>query len=340
LSATGRVLLTGATGHLGAAVAAEIIHRNGPERLRLLIRSPEKLTRLSSLDSRLGGLAACEQIVGDIRDQQTLNTAVDGVEAVIHTCHSHEYWRGTKCLLDVNLDGTHRLARAAARANRIRDFVYIGSYSAHENIASAPSRCDIENRSARAASSAVKAAARKLLDEVAATGDFRVHLVSPSYMQGPYQLEPTYFGALFHYVRFRPVTRYPPHGINLIDVRDVASNVVDCLNIGDGPAGSILASGDNVSFRDLVDLANHAAGHEVATREMPPWLIKRLPRLRFFGDFGKTYFDKPHYVQGPGLAGRRYPLGQTVRDTVAFAARCNRFRGVFDISYSMAKRYL
>jgi nucleoside-diphosphate-sugar epimerase len=159
-------------------------------------------------------------------------------------------------------------------------------------------------------------------------------------MLGPYQLDPTYFGALFHLAHFRPLTWYPPHGINLVDVRDVARTVVDCLESGEGPGRSVLASGDDVPYRQLVEAINRAAGHEVTAKEIPPWVIRRMPNLRFFGTFGKHYFDRPHYVNGSGLPGRRHTFEDLVRDTVAFAARTGRYRSTFGLVTSLARRYL
>lgn len=335
-----RVLLTGATGHLGAAIAAEILGRREPPRLRLLVRSEEKLHRLAALAEGLQGLAGCERVVGDIRDPATLAAATDGVDTVIHNCHSHEYWRGTAYLLDVNLEGARRLAAEVRKRTEIRDLIYIGSYSCHDVEGSGPRREELEQLSARAASSAMKATVQQLFTAAARADGFRLHVISPSYMIGPYQLDPTYFGALFHFVHHRPLRWCPPHGINLIDVRDVARAVADCVTTGDRPPQRLLAGGDDVPFRDLFATLNRVAGYQAEPREVSPRLLRSAPRLRHFGDFGKFYFDRPHYTGLPGLAGRRYRLAESVSDAVAWARRLDLFMGAADILWWMAKRYL
>ena len=334
-----RVLLTGATGHLSTAVGAEILARAKPSCLRLLIRSKEKLRRLASLNKRLAGLGDCKRMIGDIRDPATVEAAVDGVDAVVHALHSHEYWRGTRHLLDVNLEGARWLAAALGARGHGWEVVYVGSYSVHD-AESGPPREELERMAARAASSAVKATVQRLFADAARADGCRLHVVSPSYMIGPYQLDPTYFGALFHLVRHRPLTWCPPHGVNLVDVRDVARTVVDCLGDHGGPPRRVLASGEDVSFRDLFTAMNQAAGHHRTPRELSPRLLRSLPRLRFFGDFGKHYFDRAHYTGVAGLAGRRHQLVDSVVDAVDWAGRMEMFCGTFDLTRWLAKRYL
>jgi dihydroflavonol-4-reductase len=334
-----KILLTGATGHLGTAVAAEVLARDGPGRLRLLIRSEAKLRRLAGLDPRLAGLVDCERVVGDVRDPATVAAALAGADALVHALHSHEYWRGTAHLLDVNLEGAQRLIAALGEGSAVQEVVYVGSYSVHD-AADGPPREALERQAARAASSAVKATVQRLFSAAASAGGFRLHVVSPSYMIGPYQLDPTFFGALFHLVRFRPLRWCPPHGVNLVDVRDVARAVVDRLEDCGRPPRRVLAGGDDVPFRDLFTAMNRAGGHERSPRELPVRLLRSLPRLRYFGDFGKFYFDRPHYVGAPGLPDRRHSLEGSVADAVDWAGRMAMFTGAFDIARWLAKRYL
>ena len=338
MTSPGRILVTGATGHLGVAVAAEVLALPTPPHLRLLIRSEEKLRRLADLDERLAALVDCERVVGDIRDPAAVAAAFAGVDAVVHTLHSHEYWRGTGQLLDVALEGARHLVAALERSG-VREMVSIGSYSVHDRQSGLP-REELEHLAPRAASSAVKATVQQLFADAAEAAGFRLHVVSPSYMIGPYQLDPTYFGALFHLVRFRPLTWCPPHGVNLVDVRDVARTVVACLADDRGPPQRVLAGGDDVPFRELFTAMNRAGGHDVVPRELSPRLLRSLPRLRYFGDFGKFYFDRPHYTGVPGLAGRRYALADSVADAVEWAGRMAMFRSPFHIVRWLAKRYL
>jgi len=331
--------LTGATGHLGAAILAELSAREVPfPALRLLVRSREKLDRLVELSADFGILDQCTVVDGDLRDERTLERAVEGVDTIVHTAHSHEYSRGSRYLTEVNVKGAERLVRTAIEDGGVRRIVAIGSYSADPAPSDAPSHEELLRLAPRACSSKAKLASARIFSEAASRNGLALDVVSPSYMIGPYQLDPTYFGALFHLVLFRPLTWAPPHGVNLVDVRDVARAVLDVLTTGGG--GHVLATGDNTPYTELFETLNHAAGRPSTPRLISPRLMRLVPRLRLFGDFGKHYFDGPHYVDAPGLTDRCFGLDRTISDAVDWARRMARFSGSFQIYRWMARRYL
>lgn len=335
------LLLTGATGHLGAAILAELSARGAPfPALRLLVRSPEKLDRLAELSAEMNGdleiLRHSDVVTGDLRDEAFLDRALDGVATVVHTAHSHEYWRGSRYLAEVNVGGAERLLRAAGRAG-VRRILTIGSYSAHPAPATAPSVDELLRLAPRACSSKAKLVTARLFADAAERDGFALDVVSPSYMIGPYQFDPTYFGALFHLVLFRPLTWAPPHGVNLVDVRDVARTVVDVLGAEGGR--SVLASGDDVPFAELFEIMNRVAGRPRTPRTIPARWLRLVPRLRQFGEFGKRYFDRPHYVDAPGLPDRRFDLTTTVANAVEWARRMEMFSGSREIYRWVFRRY-
>lgn len=331
-----RLLLTGATGHLGAAILAELGKRPDAPAMRLLVRSPEKLAHLVRLSDDFAHLESCEVAVADLRDPSTLEAAVEGVDVIIHAAHNHEYWRGSDYLADVNVEGARRLLDACARTGELRRLVAIGSYSA-PLLDEAPTSADLQRLAPRECSSRSKLATYRLFADRAGDQGFELDMVSPSYMIGPYQLDPTYFGALFHLVRFRPLSWAPPHGVNMVDVRDVAKSVVDVLGRPGGQ--SVLAGGDNVPFSDLFRLMNRAAGWENGEpRTLSPRLL-RLSSRRIFGDFGKHYFDRPHFVDAPGLPDRRHDLAATAADAIAWARDQQLFKRPLDIYRWAYRRY-
>jgi dihydroflavonol-4-reductase len=334
------LLLTGATGHLGAAIARQLLaHPDGP-RLRLLIRDEGKLRALAASDPGLASLMACERIVGDIRDAAKVEAALSGVDGVIHACHSHEYWRGSKHLLDVNLGGARNLVRALATKERARKVVYVGSYSAHGVRTNGHELEAAQRASARECSSRSKKLAQEVFLAAAAEGRFRLDIVSPSYMIGPLQIDPTYFGALFHLVLLKPLRWCPPNGINLIDVRDVARSVLDCVT-GDHEEGrQVLASGDNLPLQDLFAEMNRQAGFARAPRKLPGKLFGLMPSLKQFGRFGRHYFRSDHYVDGAGLAPRLYTLEESVRDSLSWARDRPLYKHRGEFLLWLADRYL
>lgn len=115
---SGPILLTGATGFVGSH-AAEVLRGAGAA-LRCTVRA--------SSDRRwLRGLSV-EVVGADLRDPDALEDALEGVESVVHVAgitrapEPEAYRR-------VNVDGTERLARAAARRG-IDRFVFVSSLAA------------------------------------------------------------------------------------------------------------------------------------------------------------------------------------------------------------------
>lgn len=115
------LLLTGATGYLGSGIARELISRHEP--FRVLVRD----------GNRLGFDPAtrhCEVALGDLRDREALRSALQGVDAVIHTAalvkmwvrHRRDFWR-------VNVEGLQNLLQAAEQAG-VQRVVYTSSFIA------------------------------------------------------------------------------------------------------------------------------------------------------------------------------------------------------------------
>jgi dihydroflavonol-4-reductase len=109
------VLITGATGQLGNAIARRLA--NDKVDVRALVRSAER--------SSSGVLPAGVQAVfGDVTDPASLRTALDGCETVYHAAGIPEQWRrDTGEFARVNVEGTRNVVEAALAAG-VKRFVY------------------------------------------------------------------------------------------------------------------------------------------------------------------------------------------------------------------------
>ena len=111
---SGRVLLTGGTGIVGGAVAAELVRRG--RAVRALVRSLER--------GRVLLPTGCELVEGDVTDAASVRRAVDGCTVVYHTAGLPEQWLADpSTFARVNVGGT-RLVAEAALAARVTKFVY------------------------------------------------------------------------------------------------------------------------------------------------------------------------------------------------------------------------
>lgn len=112
------LLLTGASGSLGKRLAPVLIDQPG--------------IRLHSLIHRKSlSLEGCTDRPGDLRDPASLNSALEGIDTVVHlaavthTNRVHEYD-------SINREGTEHLLQAC-KTNGVRRIVYISSRTAHKD---------------------------------------------------------------------------------------------------------------------------------------------------------------------------------------------------------------
>jgi len=108
------VLLTGATGLLGNAIARLLVAEG--RRVRALVRDPARASKVVP--------PACEIVAGDVTDAASVLAAARGCEVIYHASGLPEQWlRDPREFDRVNVDGTRNVV-AAARAVDAKRFVY------------------------------------------------------------------------------------------------------------------------------------------------------------------------------------------------------------------------
>ncbi|TDX77619.1 nucleoside-diphosphate-sugar epimerase [Rathayibacter sp. PhB151] len=165
-----RVLVTGASGLLGGAVAARLV-AEGHE-VRTFQRRPS-------------GVSGVEDVRGSLADAGAVEAAVEGCEGVVHLAAKVSLAGDPADFVRVNVDGTQDLLAAAAQAG-VRSFVQVSSPSvAHSGasiIGEGAEPADPER--ARGDYARTKARA-ELLALAADTPGFAVVAVRPHLVWGP-----------------------------------------------------------------------------------------------------------------------------------------------------------
>jgi dihydroflavonol-4-reductase len=106
-----RVLVTGASGFVGAHIVAALIG-SGHE-VRAFVRSTEKLGR--ALDPF--GIESIGTYQGDVSDEEAVKAALDTCDAVIHTANVYTYDpRMAEVMTKTNVEGTRSVLAAAVAA--------------------------------------------------------------------------------------------------------------------------------------------------------------------------------------------------------------------------------
>ncbi len=115
-----KVLLTGASGFIGSHVAALFSRQNIP--LKCLVRKTSDLSFLRQLNVELAW--------GDIRRMETLQSALDDVDFVIHTAGKSSDWGKRVDFYTSNVLGTMNVLKACKLRN-VNDLVITGSISSY-----------------------------------------------------------------------------------------------------------------------------------------------------------------------------------------------------------------
>ncbi|MEJ2560935.1 MAG: NAD-dependent epimerase/dehydratase family protein [Anaerolineae bacterium] len=110
------ILVTGATGFLGRNLC-EHLARQG-YRLRALARPTSDVTFLEALGAEIA--------IGDVRDLDSVRTALAGCDMVIHAAARFRLWGPPELVEEINLWGTRNML-ATAYAQGVRRFVHVST---------------------------------------------------------------------------------------------------------------------------------------------------------------------------------------------------------------------
>ena len=114
------VLVTGGTGFVGSNLAIALLREGCNVRI---LRRPES-------DLRAIGSADVEHRLGDVRDIESLRSAMNGCDTVFHTAALVSYWRKDReRMYEINIHGTRNVVTAALESG-IQKFVHTSSVAA------------------------------------------------------------------------------------------------------------------------------------------------------------------------------------------------------------------
>lgn len=170
-----KVLVTGATGFTGGALAARLLEAG--DEVRVIVRDPSRYRAPS-------GQAGPEVVTGDIRDPDAVGRAVAGVEVVYHVAAVYraagipdEVYRETHVV------GTENLLRAAREAG-VRRFVHCSTVGVHGHIEEPPADEDYRFRPGDIYQETKLAGERAALEFHRTTG-LPVAVIRPTAIYGP-----------------------------------------------------------------------------------------------------------------------------------------------------------
>ena len=258
-----KVLVTGATGFVGSHAIKALQHDGHV--VRALVRDRAKLT---SVTSRVGvDVTALDVIVGDITDEASVVTAVDGCKAVVHTAAvvATDPSRDRE-VEATNLVGAENVLGAAIAAE-CDPVIHVSSASALFPFRTDPVTADHPVGSSTSAYGWTKAGCERLARQLQADGH-PVVTIYPALIIGPddwnesQQTRPTKLWLT------RPYPRSKGFTLSCVDVRDIAAVMAASMRKGRG-ARRYIMFGHHLTCEEHIAILGLARGKELKTVPVP-----------------------------------------------------------------------
>jgi dihydroflavonol-4-reductase len=259
------VLITGATGQVGNAIARRLAADGVQVRALVHSRSRDQVNVLPS---------GVQTVFGDVTDAASLRGALDGCDTVYHAAGIPEQWRrDVNEFTRVNVDGTRNVVEAALAAN-VKRFVYTSTDDAlvakpgvpfdKPVIDTTPGLTPYQ-RSKREADKIVSAALDRGLPAV---------FLHPSGVYGPAPFLTKGLNDLLVQLAKRKVPALLPGGMTLVYSEDVADGHIRAANKAKIGARYILTE----SYQPLMDIARAVVAARPSAR-LPKVMPLALARV-------------------------------------------------------------
>ena len=319
---TETILVTGAAGFVGAAVARAFDAAGF--RVRALVRGSSPRANLADF---------LEVVAGDLRDPRAVAAAIAGCDGLVHVAADYRLWaRDPEEIVRNNLDTT-RIVMDAALAAGVSRIVYTSSVAtlgldrlpADETDPLTPER-------AIGAYKRSKVIAERLVETMVRDAALPAVIVNPSTPIGPGDVRPTPTGRIIVEAATGKIPAFVDTGLNLVHVDDVA--VGHLLAYQRGRVGErYILGGQDVTLAVMLGEIARLTGRKAPTISLPrgplfplAWGAEAVARitgrepfltadaLRMAGH--RMYFTSLKAADELGYTARPYP--QALADALAW----------------------
>jgi dihydroflavonol-4-reductase len=257
------VLITGAAGFVGSAVARAARQRGF--KVRVLVRA-------SSPRRNLAGLNA-EVFEGDMRDEASVSRALAGARYLFHLAADYRLWaRDPGKVERNNLESTTAVLRAALR-QRVERVVYTSSVATlrvDSQTTAATEDAPLASHEAIGAYKRSKVLAERLVVQMVAQDNLPAIIVNPSTPVGAHDVRPTPTGRIIIEAATGKMPAFVDTGLNLVNVEDVALGHLLALDHGRIGERYILG-GDNITLQQILAEIASLTGQRAPSVKLPLW---------------------------------------------------------------------
>jgi dihydroflavonol-4-reductase len=255
------VLVTGASGFVGSAVARSLNARG--VRPRVMVRASSPRGNLEGLD--------CEVVEGDLGDPASVTRAVAGARYVFHVAADYRLWtREPEAMIKTNVEGVHAVMDAVL-AHKVERVVHTSSVATLRlKGATGP----VDETAPMTPDEAIgpykrsKVMAERLVEQMVAEQGLPAVIVSPSTPIGPRDIRPTPTGRIIVEAATGKVPAFIQTGLNLAHVDDIAEGHLLALEKGRMGERYVLG-GEDVSLQQLLAVIAGLVGRRAPTLELP-----------------------------------------------------------------------
>jgi dihydroflavonol-4-reductase len=257
------VLLTGATGFLGSAVARVLLAQG--HSVRALVRPGTPRDVLAGLE--------ISYALGDLTDQASLGYAAANCDALIHCAADYRIFvPDPQAMRRVNVAGTEALMLAALKGG-VQRVVHVSSVATLKPRKDGQPATEADAADPAEAIGPYKASkteAERLVEAMVRADRLPAVIVNPSTPIGPRDRRPTPTGRVILEAARGKMPAYVETGLNLVHVDDCAAGVVAALEHGAIGERHILG-GQDVTLREMLSFIAAERGHR------PPVRLPRAP---------------------------------------------------------------
>ena len=253
------MLVTGATGFVGAAVVRALERRGA--RVRALARASSPRRNLQGFTGDI--------VEGDMRDAASMSRALAGVRTLFHVAADYRLWApDPEEIIRNNLIGTGAVMDAALAAG-VERVVYTSSVATLSlERTPADETVPLTEAGAIGAYKRSKVAAERLVERMVAEQGLPAVIVNPSTPIGPGDVRPTPTGRIIVEAATGKIPAFVDTGLNLVHVDDVAEG--HCLAMERGCIGErYILGGQDVSLRDMLAVIADLTGRKPPTVNLP-----------------------------------------------------------------------
>jgi len=255
------ILVTGATGFIGARLVEELL--NCGYRVRVLTRKPVEQYKNITWGKKV------TSVQGDIKDRYSIKKAVQGVDVVVHLAAQLGSWRARQeDYIDVNYNGTKLLVEESGNAG-VQHFLYISTAGVFGTLKNIPAD-ETHPCSPRYPYEKTKFLAEQYISKKIQDG-FPATIIRPSHIYGPGDLNTVPLIKILQKIHLFPLIGGGKSLFQPLYIDDLIKGIILVINNRNTVCGKlyVLAGKEVTTFKKYILITSKLIGAKVLTPTFP-----------------------------------------------------------------------